>query len=45
MKNIGDVDHGPLDLASLITGEPSREVLRVSGSLRTGNHQAHRPAA
>ncbi len=28
MKNIGDVDHGPLDLASLITGEPSREVLR-----------------
>ena len=28
MKNIGDVDHGPLDLASLITGDPSREVLR-----------------
>ena len=28
MKNTDDVDHGPLDLASLIRAEPSPEVLR-----------------
>ena len=28
MNNTGDVDHGPLDLISLMKGEPSPEVLR-----------------